>query len=37
MPGVSSLAVWAADQRSGLLARERRQEYVFAYAPDAER
>jgi serine/threonine-protein kinase HipA len=32
----SSLAVWAAGKRSGLLARERRQEYVFAYSPDAE-
>lgn len=36
MSGVSSLAVWAAGRRSGLLARERRQEYVFAYSPEAE-
>ena len=34
MPDVSSLAVWAANKRSGLLAREQRQEYVFAYSPD---
>jgi serine/threonine-protein kinase HipA len=32
--GVSTLAVWAADQRSGLLAREKDREYVFAYAPE---
>lgn len=31
MPDVSSLAVWAANQRSGLLARERGNNYVFAY------
>lgn len=31
----SPLAVWAGGSRSGLLARERRQEYVFAYTPDA--
>jgi len=36
MPGISSLAVWAADKRSGLLAREVRQEYVFAYSQDAD-
>ena len=36
MPDISSLAVWAADQRSGLLAREQNREYVFAYSPDAE-
>ena len=36
MPDVSSLAVWAADRRAGLLARELRQEYVFAYSPDAD-
>ena len=36
MSGISSLAVRAAGRRSGLLARERRQEYVFAYAPEAE-
>lgn len=35
MPDVSSLAVWAKDKRAGLLARELRQEYVFAYSPDA--
>lgn len=33
--GTSSLAVWAGGTRAGLLARERRQEYVFAYAPEA--
>jgi serine/threonine-protein kinase HipA len=31
----SSLAVWASDKQTGLLAREMRQEYVFAYAQDA--
>ena len=36
MPGISSLAVWAAGKRSGLLAREQRQEYVFAYSQDAD-
>jgi serine/threonine-protein kinase HipA len=36
MSGISSLAVWAAGKRSGLLARELRQEYVFAYSPDAD-
>ncbi len=36
MPNVSSLAVWAVDKRAGLLARELRQEYVFAYSPDAD-
>lgn len=36
MPDVLSLAVWAADKRSGLLAREERQEYAFAYSPDAD-
>ncbi|MBN1849868.1 MAG: type II toxin-antitoxin system HipA family toxin [Deltaproteobacteria bacterium] len=36
MSSVSSLAVWAADKRSGLLAREKRQEYVFAYSPDVD-
>lgn len=35
MGGVSSLAVWAADKRSGLLARERGRKYVFAYSPEA--
>ena len=34
MSGVSSLAVWAVDNRSGLLARELHQECVFAYSPD---
>jgi serine/threonine-protein kinase HipA len=36
MSGVSSLAVWASDKRSGLLARELRQEYVFTYPPDTD-
>ncbi len=36
MPDISSLAVWAADKRVGLLAREQRQEYVFAYSPDVD-
>jgi serine/threonine-protein kinase HipA len=36
MPGISSLAVWVADKRSGLIARERRQEYVFAYSQVAD-
>ena len=36
MPVISSLAVWTTDKRSGLLARELRQEYVFAYSPDAD-
>ena len=31
MPGVSSLAVWAASRRSGLLARQPSLNYVFAY------
>jgi serine/threonine-protein kinase HipA len=35
MAGISSLAVWAGKERSGLLARERGQEYVFAYSTDA--
>ncbi len=35
MGAASSLAVWAAKVRSGILARERRQEYVFAYSADA--
>jgi HipA-like protein len=35
MGAASSLAVWAAEVRSGILARERRQEYVFAYSADA--
>jgi serine/threonine-protein kinase HipA len=36
MPDISSLAVWVADKQSGLLARELRKEYVFAYVQDAE-
>lgn len=36
MPGVSLLAVWTANRRSGLIARELGQEYVFAYSPDAD-
>ena len=36
MPGISSLAVWAANRRAGLLARELRQEYVFAYSQDVD-
>lgn len=35
MPGVSSLAVWSGNRRSGLLARDRQRKYVFAYEPDA--
>lgn len=35
MTGVSSLAVWAENKRSGLLARETRWNYVFGYDPDA--
>jgi serine/threonine-protein kinase HipA len=35
MRGLSSLAVWAEDKQSGLLARERDREYVFAYSPEA--
>ena len=34
--GVSSLAVWVANKRSGLLARETQQNYVFAYGPDSD-
>ena len=37
MTNASSLAVWAAGEHAGILARERRREYVFAYAPDAEK
>jgi hypothetical protein len=36
MPDISSLAVWAADMRSGLLARETRNDYVFVYSQDAD-
>jgi HipA-like protein len=35
MADTPSLAVWAADNRSGLLARGPRKECVFAYSPDA--
>jgi serine/threonine-protein kinase HipA len=35
MGGASSLAVWAAKVRSGILARERGPEYVFAYSADS--
>jgi serine/threonine-protein kinase HipA len=35
MAGISSLAVWAANKRSGLLARETRRNYVFGYNPNA--
>jgi serine/threonine-protein kinase HipA len=36
MSGISSLAVWVTNKRSGLLARELRQEYVFAYPPNID-
>jgi serine/threonine-protein kinase HipA len=36
MADVSSLAVWVANKRSGLLARETQQNYVFAYDPDSD-
>jgi serine/threonine-protein kinase HipA len=36
MPDISSLTVWAADMRSGLLARETHNDYVFAYSQDAD-
>ena len=36
MPDISSLAVWTAEKRAGLLARELNREYTFAYLPDAE-
>lgn len=35
MAGVPSLAVWAANQHSGLLARESGSKYVFSYDPTA--
>jgi serine/threonine-protein kinase HipA len=35
MTGASSLAVWSANQRSGLLARESGSRYVFSYDPNA--
>ena len=34
MPEVSSLAVWAAGIRAGLLERDARQEYIFAYSQE---
>lgn len=34
MPEVSSLAVWASGIRAGLLERDERQEYVFAYTQE---
>jgi len=34
MDSISSLAVWAGRMRAGLLAREQRPAYVFAYHPD---
>src|SRR5674476_543941 len=36
MVGVSSLAVWAANQRSGLLARESGGKYVFSYNANSD-
>ena len=36
MPSVNALAVWAANRRSGLIAREQRDRYVFAYNRDAD-
>lgn len=33
---VTSLAVWTDLQKTGILAREGRQQYVFAYAPNAD-
>jgi serine/threonine-protein kinase HipA len=36
MTGVSSLALWTANKRSGLLARETQRNYVFGYDPDAD-
>ena len=35
MGGVTSLAVWAGDKPSGILAREGGRDYVFAYSPEA--
>jgi len=35
MTTTNTLAVWSGCEKAGLLARERRQEYVFAYAADA--
>lgn len=34
--GISSLAVWADTLKTGILAREGRQQYVFAYAADVD-
>lgn len=36
MSGVTSLAVWSDRRKAGILAREGRQQYVFAYAPEAD-
>lgn len=36
MSGVMSLAVWIETLQAGILAREGRQQYVFAYAPDVD-
>lgn len=35
MTTANTLAVWSGSKKAGLLARERRQEYVFSYASDA--
>jgi len=35
MAGIDSLAVWGGGVHAGLLKREHRHEYVFAYTPDA--
>ncbi|HIJ96671.1 MAG TPA: type II toxin-antitoxin system HipA family toxin [Desulfuromonadales bacterium] len=35
MTTTNTLAVWSGREKAGLLARERRQEYVFAYSADA--
>jgi serine/threonine-protein kinase HipA len=34
MAGIDSLAVWGGGLHAGLLMRERRYEYIFAYGPD---
>jgi serine/threonine-protein kinase HipA len=36
MIGISSLAVWSADRRCGLLAREADRKHIFAYHADAD-
>jgi serine/threonine-protein kinase HipA len=36
MPGAAALAVWVADKKSGLLAREPDQRYIFAYDPQCD-